>query len=123
MHALLATWEANDLGLKDADHIIEDLSDTPMLKMALAGLKKDRWTDAIHQELDNIKSEGVYDLIDPKSENIENLLGNKIVLRRKCGSNGKVECYKVHFTARGDHQWESIDFDETFAPVVKSASL
>ncbi len=80
MHALLATWEANDLGLKDADHIIEDLSDTPTLKMALAGPEKDRWTDAIHQELDNIKSEDVYDLIDPKSKNIENLLGNKIVL-------------------------------------------
>ena len=82
----------------DTGNVIEDLSDTPMLKVALAGTEKDRWVSTICSKLDNIKAKDVYDLVDPKSENIENLLGNKIVLCCKCGPTGKVECYKACFT-------------------------
>src|SRR5258708_36080495 len=93
-------------------HVLLMLSDTPTLKDALTGPEKDKWVHAIHSEL-NIRSEDVYDLVDPKTENIKNLLGNKIVLCRKCGATGKIERYKAHFTARGDHQHKLIDFDET----------
>ena len=123
MQAMLATLKANDLSQFDTDAILEDLSDTLTLKAALTGPEKDQWVHAIHSELDNIKSEDVYDLVDPKTENIENLLGNKIVLHQKCGATGKIEWYKACSTAQGDHQHESIYFDETFAPIVKSASL
>ena len=79
--------------------MIDDLSDMPTLKATLAGPEEDQWVQAICSELDNIKSKDVYDLVDPTSENIENLLGNKIVLHCKCGPTGKVECYKARFTA------------------------
>ncbi len=71
----------------------------------------------------NIKCENVYELVDPKTTQIDNLLSNKIVLCRKRGKSGNIEQYKARFTAHGDHQHESIDYDETFMPVVKSASL
>ncbi len=103
--------------------MIKDLSDMPTLKATLAGPEEDQWVQAICSKLDNIKSKYVYDLVNPRSENIENLLGNKIVLHHKHGPTGRVKCYKAQFTAQGDHQCESIEFDETFAPVVKSASL
>ena len=80
MYAMLANLNTDNLGNSDPSHVIEDLSDTPTLNTALAGPEKDQWVDAICSELSNIKSEDVYDLVNPESENIENLLGNKIVL-------------------------------------------
>ena len=65
----------------------------------------------------------MYDLVNPSKEQIDNLLGNKLILCRKQGPTGLIEHYKAHLTACGDHQHESIDYEETFAPVVKSASL
>src|SRR5260221_13631211 len=123
MHTLLANSDGYDSTKFDTSNPSEDRSDSPALRSALAGPEKDRWVTAIRSELDNTKAEDVYELIDPKREKIDNLLGNKIVLRRKRGAAGNIERYKARFTARGDHQRESIDFEETFAPVVKSASL
>ena len=54
---------------------------------------------------------------------MDNLLGNKLVLRHKWGLTGQIECYKACLTAHGDHQRESINYEETFALVVKSTSL
>jgi transposase InsO family protein len=107
----------------ERNNATDDLTDNPTLNMALAGKERDKWIEAIKKELDNIKAEGVYDLVDPKTETIENLLGSKMVLRRKRGKTGKIERYKACLTARGDLQRENIDYAETFAPVVKSASL
>ena len=79
MQAMLAACTPDNLSQLDAE-VIEDLSDTPTLKTALSGPEKECWIQAIRNELDNIKSEDIYDLVDPKVEHIENLLGNKIVL-------------------------------------------
>ena len=93
------------LGLRDLDTltdlpgVVEDLSDTLPLKVTLARPEKDQWVDAICSKLSNIKSEDIYDLVDPNDKNVENLLGNKIVLCHKHGSTGKVEQYKACFTA------------------------
>ena len=119
MRAMLAARDPDN----EPGDFIDDLEDTPTLKTVLAGLEKDCWVKAIHSELENIKSKDVYDLVDPKHESIENLLGNKIILHRKHGATGQIKQYKARFTARGDHQHELIDYDETFAPVVKSTSL
>ena len=75
----------------DLPGVVEDLSDTPSLKVTLAGPEKDQWVDTIRSKLSNIKLEDVYDLVDPNDKNVENLLGNKIVLCCKRGSTGKVE--------------------------------
>ncbi len=79
----------------DSLNVVEDLLDTPTLKAALTGPEEDRWIQAICSELDNIKSKDVYDLVNPKSENVENLLGSKIILYQKHGPTGKVEHYKA----------------------------
>ena len=78
LQALLAAEDADHL--LNSQEVIEDLSDTLTLKVALDSPEKDQWIDAIHSELNNIKLEDVYELVDPNSEKIENLLGNKIVL-------------------------------------------
>ena len=91
MEALLTT----SFGINMGESTIDDLSDTPTLKTALAGPEKDQWVAAIRTELDNIRAEDIYDLVNPANENVDNLLGNKIVLRRKRGATSNIERYKA----------------------------
>ena len=97
MYAILAL----DIGADD--HLlspnINDLSNTPSLKVAMDGPKQDKWLAAIKKELQSIKDEKVYMLVNPSNERIENLLGNKLVLRRKHGLTSvgrKTVCYTAH---------------------------
>ena len=98
MQALLVTSFAGNTDIFDPNDTFEDLSNTPSLKAALASPEKGCWITAIHTELDNIKAEDIYDLVDPKKEKIDNLLSNKIVLCCKWGASGTIERYKAHFT-------------------------
>ena len=59
---------------------VDDLSDTPTLKVAMEGPEWDKWLTAIANELQSIKDEKVYELVNPSKEHIKNLLGNKFVL-------------------------------------------
>ncbi len=95
MYAMLATWEHSPNEDSPPNIPVDDLSDTPTLKTALARPKKDKWIDVIHSELNNIKEQEVYELVDPKEENISNILGNKIVLHQKRGVTGKIKHYKA----------------------------
>ena len=51
---------------------VDDLSDTPTLKVAMEGPEWDKWLTAIANELQSIKDEKVYELVDPSKEHIEN---------------------------------------------------
>src|SRR5260370_36208782 len=97
MQVLLANTNTNVLA--NSQDVIKDLSDTLTLRVALSRPKKDCWVNAICSELNNIKSEDMYDLVDPSNQKIDNILGNKIVLQQKCGPTRKVEQYKACFMA------------------------
>ena len=93
MYAMLA----QDIGIdNDSPSLyINDLSDTPSLKVALDGPEQDKWLAAIKTKLQSIKDEKVYTLVDPSKEQIENLLGNKFILHGKRGPTGDIERYKA----------------------------
>ena len=50
-----------------------------------------------------------------------NIVGSKWVFRVKRRANGSVECYMARLVAKGYHQQEGLDFDDTFSSVVKQA--
>ena len=52
-----------------------------------------------------------------------NLIGCKWVFRIKRHANGSIECYKAHIVAKGFHQIPSVDFGETFSPVIKPTTV
>ena len=61
---------ALDIGV-DNDSLspnVDDLSDTPSLKVAMDGPKQDKWLAAIKKELQSIKDEKVYMLVNPSNE-------------------------------------------------------
>jgi len=41
--------------------------------------------------------------------------------KTKYALDGSIDCYKTHLVALGNHQQASIDYLETFSPVVKAS--
>ena len=108
---------ANDVAKHDPN-----LPDTPTLCKALAGPKCDAWHTAILEELATIKDTGTWVLVD-RMPDIQNVVGCHFILQKKCGADGNITHFKAHLITQGFSQQEGIDYSETFAPVVKSASL
>ena len=72
-------------------------------------------------EMKSIEINSVWTLIDP-SEGIKSI-GYKWIFKRKIGTNGKVENYKVHLVAKRYHQCYGIDYDKIFSPVAMLKSI
>ena len=63
--------------------------------------------------MESMKINDVWILVDP-SEGVK-LIGCKWIFKRKRGTDGKVEIYKVHLIAKDYRQHYGIDYDETFS--------
>ena len=64
---------------------------------------------------------GIYEIIPcPKDHKV---VGSKWVFRIKQGPDGSIQKYKVCVIMQGFSQVEGLDYDQTFAPVMKFASF
>lgn len=52
-----------------------------------------------------------------------NVVGNKWVYRIKRNTNGTINRYKARLVTKGFHQQPSIDFFETFSPMMKPTTI
>ena len=82
----------------------------------------DLWTAAIDKELKSLREMGTFEVVDELPSG-RKPIGAKLVFRIKCNADGSIERYKVRLVAKGFSQIPGIDFDETFAPVVKHTSI
>ena len=68
--------------------------------------------------MNSIESNRVCDLpLDRKT------IRNKWVLNIKHKADGTIDIYKAHLIAKGYTQQEGIDYEETFSPMVRFASI
>lgn len=79
------------------------------------------WKTAMDEEMDAHKLNNTWTLVDrPKGSRT---VKGKWVFKKKCDDKGKVIRYKARYVAKGYSQLHGIDFNNTFAPVVRHASI
>lgn len=79
------------------------------------------WMKAMEEEIESIKVNQFWDLIDllPNRRAIE----NKWVLRIKHKVDGIIKIYKTILVAKGYNQKEGVGCKETFSPIIRFASI
>ncbi|GJX41319.1 retrovirus-related pol polyprotein from transposon TNT 1-94 [Tanacetum coccineum] len=101
------------------DHPLETVIGKP--KNIKEAIQDKSWTMAMQEELNQFKSNDVWSLIPPPRN--QTIIGTKWVFKNKLDENGVVSRNKARLMAQGYNQQEGIDFDETYAPVVRLESI
>jgi hypothetical protein len=98
--AFVATFEPKDIG-----HALSDPN----------------WVNAMHEELENFERNQVWELVElpPNCKPI----GTKWVWKNKEGENGEMVRNKSRLVAQGYSHKEGIDYEETFAHVVRLEAI
>ena len=92
-------------------------SDDPLtLKEAQASSDWPKWLKAIEIELEQLKMMGTWELEDAPKD--QRPIADKWVFLKKFHKDGMLTKYKAHLVAKGFSQIPSMDFNQTFAPVV-----
>jgi hypothetical protein len=78
------------------------------------------WVVPMQEELNNFKRNQVWSLVERPKQNI---VCTKWVFRNKQVEHGVVTRNKVRLVAKGYSQVKYLDFDETFAPIVRLESI
>ena len=77
--------------------------------------------DAMKDELSSMDKNSMWELVYLLHG--RKAIGNKWVLKVKRKTNGSIDKYKACLMAKGFTQRKGIDYDETFSPVVRVASI
>jgi len=91
------------------------------VKTALAGEDAEKWRIALEEEYQSLMDNKTWELTSlPHGRKA---VSCKWVFRVKRTATGEVDRYKARLVARGFTQEHGIDYDETFAPVARLASI
>ncbi|RYC77496.1 hypothetical protein BFJ63_vAg19630 [Fusarium oxysporum f. sp. narcissi] len=96
---------------------LEDEAEPRTIKEARGSLQWENWFKGMTAEMDSIKENGVYTLANLPPD--RKALRGKWVFKLKRGANEEILRFKARYMVRGFEQQEGIDYNETFASVVK----
>ncbi|KAI0991228.1 hypothetical protein K3495_g16959, partial [Podosphaera aphanis] len=81
----------------------------------------EHWKTAFEAEMSSFAENNVWDIVQrPPGRKI---VGGKWVCKIKRNAHGEIERYKARYVAKGFSQIHGLDYEETFAPVVRFDSL
>ena len=99
-------------------NLSDPLAEPRTFNQALKCVEKDDWLVAMNNELEALKQTGTYELVDLPSG--REAIGCKWVYKKKSEPTGTR--FKARLVAQGFNQKFGEDYDEVFAPVVRSAT-
>jgi len=109
----------NMVNYEDMIMLVEDGPST--YNEAMQCDEHEKWKQAMDDEITSLEQNNTWELCELPED--KHVIGGKWVLKKKLNKEGKVERYKARYVAKGFSQKEGIDYNETFAPVVKYKSL
>jgi hypothetical protein len=94
---------------------------SPIPSSDRAALADPNWRAAMEDEYGALMSNGTWELVSrPRDSNI---ITGKWIFTHKLRADGSFDRYKARWVLRGFTQRPDVDYDETFSPVVKPATV
>ena len=82
---------------------------------------KDQWIEAFNKEINSLTSMKTWSQISKPKE--KPIIKSKWIFKVKYNPNGTIDRYKARLVAKGYTQTKGIDYEETFAPVVRHETM
>lgn len=98
---------------------IADVDDMP--RTVRAALRDPAWHAAMQDEFHALQANGTWQLV-PRPRGAHIITG-KWIFKNKFHADGSLERRKARWVVRGFSQRPGLDFDQTFSPVVKPATI
>ncbi|GJS57428.1 retrovirus-related pol polyprotein from transposon TNT 1-94 [Tanacetum coccineum] len=109
------------LNIEADEYELGDLNKPANYKAALLDPKSDKWLNAMNVEMQSMKNNEVWDLVDLPSNG--KTVSSKWVFKKKTDIDGDVHTFKAHLVAKGYTQTLGINYEETFSPVANIRAI
>nr|GEY14545.1 hypothetical protein [Tanacetum cinerariifolium] len=103
------------------EHELGDLGEPANYKAALLDPKSKKWLDAMNVEMQSMKDNDVWILVELPSN--ARTIGSKWLFKKKTDMDGAVYIFKARLVAKGVTQIYEVDYEETFSPVAEIRAI
>ncbi|GKA30230.1 retrotransposon protein, putative, ty1-copia subclass [Tanacetum coccineum] len=107
--------------IDDGEYELGDINEPGNYKAALLDPKSDKWLEVMNVEMQFMKDNEVWDLVDIPLDG--KTVSSKWLFKKKTGMDGAVHTYKARLVVKGFTQTYGVDYEETFSPVADIRSI